>query len=224
MLPQCIILEALEKRIDIIALCDHNACDNVEVTVSLGARFGIWVIPGIEVETKEEIHLLCYFPTTQMLYRFCQELKQFLPRLPLREEIWGEEWVVNEEGEIVEKKDYLLVCPVRLTLEETCALVVSHRGVTVPAHVDRKSYSLFSQLGFVPLHLDVRAVEVSSPAGKEAIVHQGFPAHLQYLCSSDAHSLEAVGRSVTYFAMHRMNWREFLLALYGQGGRGVILR
>ncbi len=224
MLPQCIILEALEKKIDIIALCDHNACDNVEVAVSLGARFGVWVIPGIEVETKEEIHLLGYFPTVTMLSRFTQELQRFLPRLPLREEIWGEEWVVNEEGTIVEKKDHLLVCPIHLTLEETHALVVSHGGIPVPAHVDRKSYSLFSQLGFIPPQLAIKVVEISPATSREEVLHRGFSPALQYLCSSDAHSLEEIGQGVTHFAMRGMGWREFILALYGRDGRKIVHR
>ncbi|MGQ9474076.1 MAG: PHP-associated domain-containing protein [Candidatus Caldatribacteriaceae bacterium] len=158
MLPACIILEALEKKIDIIAVCDHNAWENVGTVVSLGKRFGVWVIPGIEVETQEEIHLLCYFPTVSHLEKFSAALSDFLSRIPLREDLWGEEWVVEETGKIVEKKDYLLIHPVNLSVEKVINLVNFYEGVIVPAHVDRRSHSIFSQLGFIPPSLGVRVV------------------------------------------------------------------
>ena len=223
MLPQCIILEALEKKIDIIALCDHNACDNVEVMVTLGNRFGVWVIPGIEVETKEEVHLLCYFPSVNALRDFNTFIANFLPRVPLQENIWGEEWVVDEEGQIVEKKDYLIVHPVNLSLEEVCAAVHRHRGVVVPAHVDRKSYSIFFQLGFIPPHLEVDAVEISPEASWKEVVRKFRLDGFQAIRSSDAHTLREVGLGWTYFSMFSLSWLEFVLALHGEKGRKTIL-
>ncbi len=223
MLPQCVILEALEKKIDIIALCDHNACDNVEVTVTLGNRFGIWVIPGIEVETREEIHLLCYFPTVERLRDFNTFISGFLPRVPLREDIWGEEWVVNGEGQIVEKKDYLLVHPVNLSLEEVDTAVHIHGGIVIPAHVDRRSYSVFSQLGFIPSSLGMNIVEISREARWEKVVQTFGLNGFRVIRSSDAHTLGEVGTGRTCFSMFHLGWSEFVLALHGEKGRNTFL-
>lgn len=223
MLPQCIILEALEKKIDIIALCDHNACDNVEITVALGNRFGVWVVPAIEVETREEVHLVCYFPTVSQLHNFNGFISRSLLPIPLREDIWGEEWIVGEEGQVISKKDCLLVYPSSLSLEEVVTLVNSCGGVVVPAHVDRKHYSIISQLGFIPPNLGIRIVEVSQGVRWKEVIEQFGLHRFQVLSSSDAHTLNEIGTGKTYFSMYTRSWSEFMLALHGEAGRSIFL-
>ncbi|MEN3186267.1 MAG: PHP domain-containing protein [Atribacterota bacterium] len=223
MLPQCIILEALEKKIDMIALCDHNACDNVEVTVALGNRFGIWVIPSIEVETREEVHLLCYFPTVLQLQNFNHLVSASLLPMPLREDIWGEEWVIGEDGQVSEKKAHLLTYPTTLSVEEVVTLVRTFGGVVVPAHVDRKHYSIVSQLGFIPPDLMIPAVEISQRAPWKEVAEQLGLQRFQVLCSSDAHQLSEIGLGKTYFLMYALNWSEFMLAMHGEAGRSIFL-
>jgi len=223
MLPHCIILEALEKGLDCIAVTDHNACDNVAVTLSLGERFGLWVIPGIEIETKEEVHLLAYFPTLEHLLAFNRLVEEHLFTFPLDTGVWGEEWVIGEEGNIVARKTSLLAVPVALSLEDAVEEVERHQGVAVLAHVDRKAYSVFSQLGFLPPALPVRALEIS-PAlsleeAQERFALSGYP----LLSFSDAHGLSEIGQRVTLFRMASPRWEELLLALSGEGGRGIAL-
>lgn len=220
MLPQCIVLEALEKGIGAIALTDHNACDNVAVTLELGERFGLWVIPGIEIETREEIHLLSYFPTLELLVSFNRVVEEYLLSIPLERDVWGEEWVIDEEGNVREKKTNLLTVPLSLSLEEVVREVECREGVIVPAHVDRKSYSIISQLGFIPPGLSLRALEVSS--FKE--IGKMDPSLRRYalLSFSDAHTLEEVGYRTTSFFVASRSFDEFLLALSGEKERKVL--
>ena len=199
MLPHCIILEAWEKNINLIAVTDHNACDNVGATVTLGEKFGIWVIPGVEVETREEVHLLSFFPSLSQLHDFNQEIARFLPFIPLSEELWGEEWVIDEEGEIKEKKTNLLVYPLDLSVEQVVEKVRSREGIVIPAHVDRPSYSIISQLGFIPPHLEIKVVELSSNTSEEEAVNKLGLAGFRFLHSSDAHSLSQIGSVTTSF-------------------------
>ena len=209
MLPHCIILEAREKNIDLIAITDHNACDNVEVTVALGEKFGIWVIPGLEVETREEIHLLSLFPSLSRLYDFNQEMEKCLPFIPLQEKVWGEEWVINEEGEIKEKKTNLLVYPVDLSVEQVVEKTRSRGGIVIPAHVDRPSYSIISQLGFIPPHLEIKVVELSINTSEEKATNKLGLAGFRFLHSSDAHSLTQIGSVTTSFLFSSFpDWRE----------------
>lgn len=223
MLPHCIVLEALEKGLDCIAVTDHNACDNVAVTLSLGERFGLWVIPGIEVETREEVHLLAYFPTLDHLLAFNHLVEEHLLTFPLDAEVWGEEWVIGEEGNIVARKASLLTVPVALSLEDVVEEVERHQGVAVLAHVDRKAYSVFSQLGFLPPALPVKALEISpafSPEEtQERFTLSGYP----LVSFSDAHGLSEIGQRVTLFWMASPRWEELLLALSGEKGRGITL-
>lgn len=221
MFPHCIVLEALEKGIDIIAVTDHNACENVPLTVQLGERFGLWVIPGIEVETKEEVHLLGYFPTCDHLLRFNRVVSAHLPLLPLNRDVWGEEWVIDEGGRVVAEKDTLFTLSLRLSLEEVVAEIQRFEGVPVLAHVDRKVQSVFSQLGFIPSGLAVRVLEVSPWASPEEIAERFALSGYRFLGSSDAHALPEIGRRTTLFRMPTCSWDEFLLALFGEQGRDM---
>jgi len=209
MLPHCIILEAWEKNISLIAVTDHNACDNVEVTVALGEKFGIWVVPGLEVETKEEVHLLSFFPSVSQLYSFNQKLAKFLSFIPLSEKIWGEEWVINEEGEIKEKKSNLLVYPLDLSIEQVTEEVRNREGIVIPAHIDRPSYSIISQLGFIPSHLGIRVVELSSNTSEKEAVNKLGLKGFRFIHSSDAHSLSQIGSATTSFFFSSFpSWEE----------------
>ena len=61
MTPNNIVNMALIKGLDVISLTDHNSTKNVEAVHELCQHKGIKFIPGIEVQTKEEVHVLCYF-------------------------------------------------------------------------------------------------------------------------------------------------------------------
>ena len=61
MIPPLIIEEALSKNINLIAVTDHNTIDNVGAVIEAAAGTNIKVMPGIELQTREEIHSLCLF-------------------------------------------------------------------------------------------------------------------------------------------------------------------
>lgn len=221
MLPHCIILEALEKGLDIIAITDHNACENVELAVHLGERFGLWVVPGIEVETKEEVHLLGYFPTYEHLLRFNRIVDAYLPSVSLNKAVWGEEWIIGEDGRVIAEKNTLLTVSLCLSLEEVVEEIWHFEGVPVLAHIDRKTQSVFSQLGFIPPELTVRVLEVSPWASPEEVAKNFALSGYRFLSSSDAHALLEIGRRITLFQMPVCSWDEFLLALFGEQGRDM---
>ncbi|MCX6091122.1 MAG: hypothetical protein NTX88_12305 [Candidatus Atribacteria bacterium] len=221
MLPHCIILEAHEKKIDIIAITDHNACDNVHTAVKLGEQFGVWVIPGIEVETREEIHFLCYFPSVEALEDFHRHICYLLPFIPLDQAVWGEEWVINLEGGIQEKKPYLLTYPLSLSIENLVNTVTEWEGIVIPSHVDRKAYSILQVLGFIPPDLSFPVLEISRSCTVEQARTQFFLSDYRFLRSSDAHSLSEIGAAMTVFSMTSRSWSEFLLALHGAKGRSM---
>jgi len=61
--PRELIEIASKSCIETISITDHDNCKGVEEAVSAGKRFGIGVIPGIEITAfeGEEIHLLGYY-------------------------------------------------------------------------------------------------------------------------------------------------------------------
>ncbi|MCX7729916.1 MAG: hypothetical protein N2205_01690, partial [Candidatus Caldatribacterium sp.] len=199
----------------------RQMCIRDRLAVDLGERFGLWVVPGIEVETKEEVHLLGYFPTCDHLLRFNRVVSAHLPLLPLNRAVWGEEWVVDEDGHVAAEKDILLAVSLRLSLEEVVGEIQRFEGVPVLAHVDRKAQSVFSQLGFIPPGLAVKVLEISSWVSPREVEERFALSGYRFLRSSDAHALPEVGRKVTFFRMATRSWDEFLLALFGEKGRNM---
>ena len=221
MIPHCIILEALEKQLDMIAVTDHNSCENVRTSISLGERFGVWVIPGMEIETREEIHFLTFFPTLDILESFYCFLQSHLHRVHIDESIWGEEWIVDEDGRIIEKKDYLLAYPLSFSVDELYRAVKNWRGIIIPSHVDHGAYSIIRVLGFIPPNLDFPVLEISPSISIKKAGMDFFLEKYRLACFSDAHTLSQIGSVHTDFIMEDRNWTEFEKAVYQKDGRDI---
>jgi hypothetical protein len=88
--------------------------------------------------------------------------------------------------------------------------------------VDRPSFSVPSQLGFIPPDLEVDALEISRPDKWEA-GDQEIPGTEEFsiVSFSDAHFMSDVGRVSTRFLMESPNFDEMRMALLGESGRRV---
>lgn len=188
MTPNNIVNMALLKGLDMIAVTDHNSCGNVPAVMA-AAGGELLVIPGMELETCEEVHLVCYFPTLEAALEAEKEVKGALPPIKNRTEIFGNQYYMNEKDEIVGEEEALLVSATSLDVYSAVALVKAFGGAAVPAHIDRASYSVLSNLGFMPPDLEVSALEITEKAEK------GFAdcyANFDIITNSDAHYLENI--------------------------------
>ena len=188
MTPNNIVNMALLKGLDIIAVTDHNSAANVRSVVK-AADGKIFVVPGIEVTTSEEVHVLCYFNTVEAAEDMGEYLKACMSGVKNRPEIFGRQLVMDENDKIIGEEENLLVNAVGLSIYEVQKAVMVREGIFVPAHIDRTSYSVTSNLGFLPPDLPVDGLEITS-AGltKYAEQYKEF----QILTSSDAHYLENI--------------------------------
>ena len=190
MTPNNIVNMAMLKGLDIISVTDHNTCANLPAVFSAAHRAGITVIPGMEMETAEEVHTLAYFPSLEAAAKFSDAAYSFLPPIENNPRFFGEQIVLDENDEPVRTEPRLLLSPLSLTLEEGFELVRQFGGVAVPAHIDRPSHGIIPILGFINPHLGVCCVEVS-PLGM-ANGFSLFDPRLRVLSSSDAHDLGAI--------------------------------
>ena len=184
MTPNNIVNMAMLCGLDAIAITDHNSCDNVEAVIK-AADGRIVVVPGMELQTREEVHLLCYFGGLSALYAFRKQLNGCYDGVPNTPSIFGNQRILNERDEIVGEKVQSLLTSLSLSLDDAVALVRRYGGVPVPAHINRPSYSVLSQLGFLPPSLHLSLLEFS----------QNFPISFPdypgccFIFSSDAHTL-----------------------------------
>lgn len=191
MTPNNIVNMAALMGLDIIAVTDHNTAGNCEAVIRCSKFTDILVIPGMEIETAEEVHLLCLLPDLKQAQLLQSYVYEALPRRKNPEEIYGKQLLFNAADEIVGHESRLLLTAVQLTLEETVRLVRELGGAAVPAHVDRKANSMLTTLGFIPPDLDFHYLELSAACRVNEFIAQ-YP-HLQvyqFLQSSDAHRLE----------------------------------
>lgn len=217
MSPRNIIGVAMHKNLDIIAITDHNTTRNINVCVELGKKYGIYVIPGCEVNTQEEVHCLAYFPDIETANEFQKYLDINLPNLENDTHLFGYQLAVDENDVIIYEEKRLLFGAITEDIDNVAQYVHLLGGIFVPAHIDRAKNSLTSQLGFIPDELDYDALEVSVRTNKDQFAER-FPKlkNKRILRSSDAHYQQDIARSFTDFYLEELNWDNFKLAFTGR--------
>jgi len=223
--PRNIIQRAQEIGLDMIAITDHNASENVPGAIAAAKNTGITIIPGMEITTQEEAHFVGLFPDLATLAAFQAIVYEHLPEGENNPDFFGPQYIVNEKNEVLGENTRLLIFGTTLPAKKVVRLVNELNGLTYPAHVDRKAYSLLNQLGFVPVDLKLPALEISWN-GSVAEVMEKFPDAFNYpfLTSSDAHETAQLGRGLTEFFIESPSLDEIKQALAGERGRKFRIR
>jgi PHP family Zn ribbon phosphoesterase len=224
MLPPLIVEAALARGINLLAITDHNTCANAEAVQRAAAGTGLTVLPGLEAQTREEVHVLCLFDALDQALAWEAELRAALPQMENDAEHFGDQFVVDSAGDFVRRETQMLLTSADLSFDDVCRRVDSLGGLAIPAHVDRKAFGLISNLGLVPPGLPIAALEVSRHLHPREATRQypqlkGYP----LLQGGDAHRLdEFLGANV--FRLEAPTVGEIRLALRGEGGRGLSYR
>lgn len=207
---------------DVIAICDHNSARNLEATRHAGEREGVAVIGGIEITSEEEVHVIGLFDDEQSLCDLERLVDQHL-RGENNPELFGDQSLCDEHDAVCGSDPRLLIGATTLTVEEVVEAIHKFGGLAIASHVDRESFSIFSQLGLVPEELQIDAMEVS-PLHTVAEARTRFPelAHYPLIRSSDAHRLEEIGTASTTFMAMSPCVRELRKALLGEDGRKMM--
>lgn len=201
MTPNNIVNMALLKGLDIIAVTDHNSCGNAGAVIR-AAEDRLLVIPGLEVESSEEVHIVCYFPTLEAAECMEKEVKGALSAVKNRPEIFGDQLYMDENDEIIGTEEKLLVSATALSVYDIFGLAQKFGGIAVPAHIDRSSYSIISNLGFIPPDISAPALEITE-SGREKLMPD-YPGRI-ILTNSDAHYLENIAERKYYLDLPRKN-------------------
>ena len=160
MTPADICGMAKVKGLEMIAVTDHNATANLPYVQIAADYYGLLLIPGIEITTREEVHMLGYFPDVPTAVDFGEQLRSHMPKGKNKPSFFGHQWVMNEDGEILREEETLLMGASDLSLKAAAQAVRECGGVPVPAHINRGSNGLLVNLGFVPEDIGFTAVEV----------------------------------------------------------------
>jgi PHP family Zn ribbon phosphoesterase len=223
MIPPLIVAEAVQQGIDIIAITDHNSSANVSAVQKAAKGFPLLVIPGMEVQTLEDIHVLCLFATLDQLLDWQAIVSQHLPAIKNNAEFFGEQFIVDETGDFLASEDQMLLTAASLSFEEAYHAVTSLGGFFIPAHVNRKANGLLTTLGFVPADTPLELLEISRHLTPE-MAKQNFPQIKDYLLiqNGDVHYLADMLGSL-HLKMAAPSFNELILALKNQKGRSFYI-
>lgn len=189
MTPASIAGMAVLNGLNIIALTDHNSAKNCPAFFKACKAYGIVPIPGMELDTAEEVHMVCLFRTLEDALAFDSEVEKNMLPVKNRPEIFGDQHIVNEEDEILAEYETLLITATSLTIGDAVQLVAEYRGVCFPAHIDRESNGILAMLGGMPESPFFPTVELSLMGDPEEYAAREDCRGKRFLHSSDAHHL-----------------------------------
>lgn len=193
MTPNNIVNMAKLKGLEVIAITDHNSCENAEACIGAASESGITVIPGMELQTKEDIHVVCLFNSLDDAYSFQEFVYKRLPHVKNRPDIFGEQIIIDRYDNIIGYNEKMLLSSTDISFDEAFKIVKEINGLFIPAHVDRDSYSVLYNLGFIPDYLDIKLLEYNSEENLQLLIKKGIlNDRYKYIKSSDAHYLHQI--------------------------------
>jgi PHP family Zn ribbon phosphoesterase len=210
MLPTKIIKQAKDKNIDAVGICDHNSAENVSAVRKAGEREGVHVLGGMEICSSEEVHIWVFFDDGDALLEMQNILYDNLPG-ENDENYFGQQLLADEYDRITGSSKKLLIGSTSLGIDRIVELVHSLGGLAVASHVDRDSFSIIAQLGFIPKELPLDALELSWRC-ESSEVNNYESYGLPLLKSSDAHFLPDIGKAVTTFSLSAPSFSEVAMA------------
>jgi PHP family Zn ribbon phosphoesterase len=223
MIPPLIVRKALEYKLDLIAITDHNASENASAVIRAAKGTSLTVLPGMELETKEEVHCLCLFDTLGHLEELQTLVDNTLPDVPNNIDFFGEQFIVDHTGDFIKRKERLLLNSTTLTFEEAYQSVKKLGGLFIPAHVTRKGFGLLPHLGFVPTTTKPDALEISRHMSPQKAISM-YPELKNYplIQNGDVHFIDDF-LGATTFKVEKPTVQELQLALKHKNGRNFTI-
>lgn len=222
MTPMAIVKEAKKRDLQIIGICDHNSVENAEAVRKAGKRERLVVMGGIEITSREEVHILGFFSKKTAL-RNIQDMVYKNLSGENDENLFGEQIVTDEYDNVIGSNKRLLIGASRLPVEKIVDAIHRLGGLAIASHIDRQSFSIIGQLGFIPRGLSLDALEVSPLASRKKRYSFSQRYNFPLVTFSDAHCLDDIGRSFSCFLIGEASVEEIKKALMGKEGRKVIM-
>lgn len=204
MTPNNIVNMAILKGLDVIAVTDHNSCANAQACIDCAKGTSLTVIPGIEVESSEECHIVCLFPTIEQAEQMEAYVDSNLPKIKNRPEIFGNQIIMDSNDCEIGRKDNLLVTATALSVSKTAELAKKLGGVAIPAHIDKSAYSVISNLGFIDDSYGFKTVEIKNPEKFEELNLPHQLERFKIIHNSDAHYLWDIAEREHYIEVNKL--------------------
>lgn len=196
MTPNNLVGMAAVMGLEVIAITDHNTCKNAPAVLAVAQEAGILAVPGMELCTAEEAHVVCLFETLEGAMEFDRYIYDNMPHIKNKPEIFGEQRILNAEDELTGALDDLLLVSSFIAVDDVKRLAEEYGGTAFPAHVDRDSYSVIAALGSIPPEGGYTVAEVTREADLDAM-REMYPElrGMGIVRDSDSHYLDTLAGS-----------------------------
>ena len=197
MTPNNIAGMAMIKGLNIIALTDHNTARNAPALIKAAEQYGVIALPGMELTTAEEVHVVCLFPTLEDAMAFDAYVEPRILPIPNKPDKWGNQIIIDENDEPCGTFDTLLISATDISFDSVYDLLLPYHGIMIPAHIEKSTFSLLANLGFVPPDSKFKCFELKNMAKLHEVVKANpILANLNVITDSDAHQIDLINEPV----------------------------
>lgn len=214
MTPANIVGMAAVLGLEAIAVTDHNSCKNCPAVMAAAKEYGLLAVPGMEINTSEEVHAVCLFPELDTAMAFDEYVFKRLIRFPNDEKIFGMQQLYDAQDQICGTIPWLLINSVDLSFDRLWDLVRTYDGVMFPAHIDKNANSLIANLGFIPPDSQFKTAEVKDLNKLHGLKKTNpYLDDCKIISNSDAHYLEQLREPVLTLMVEERSVRGIVNAL-----------
>ena len=185
------------KNLDVIALTDHNTCKNCPAAMAIAKEYGITLIPGMELTTSEEVHVVCLFHNLEDALGFDKFVEEHLLKIPNDAKAFGDQFICDENDEVTGSYPTLLISATDISFDKVDDCLKPFNGVMIPAHIDKNSFSLMSNLGFVPPDSVFKCFELANMENLHKLQNSNpYLKNCNVITDSDAHYIDRINEAV----------------------------
>jgi PHP family Zn ribbon phosphoesterase len=185
------------KGLDVIAVTDHNTCINCEAVIAVGKKEGILVIPALELQTSEDIHVLCYFSSLEKAKEFEEKELSKMTFIKNNEEIFGKQIIMDEMDNEIGSIENLLINSSGISIDNIADIIKKYNGAALPAHIDKPSFSALEVLG--EIGEEFKCVEIANSKNAEI-----FNKKFRIITNSDAHYLWDIAEKESFINLNEL--------------------
>ena len=195
--PGNIVGMSVIKNLDVIALTDHNTCKNCPAAMAIAKEYGITLIPGMELTTSEEVHVVCLFHNLEDALGFDKFVEEHLLKIPNDAKAFGDQFICDENDEVTGSYPTLLISATDISFDKVDDCLKPFNGVMIPAHIDKNSFSLMSNLGFVPPDSVFKCFELANMENLHKLQNSNpYLKNCNVITDSDAHYIDRINEAV----------------------------
>lgn len=200
--------------LDIAALTDHNATGNCAAFCKAAAEYGLLALPGMELTTREEVHVVCLFETLEGAADFGAYVRDRLPDTPNDPALFGPQVLMDAGDGVLGEETAFLAGAADIGIYDVSGLVTGYGGLALPAHIDRPSFALLSNLGLWDSDMGFPLAEVSKNCPPDLFDRPDLRG-VRHITACDAHYLDQIPDAHQFMALEEKTPRAVLDWLRG---------